>query len=225
MAFDPTTGTTNSASNPSNTGRAQTWQQGQNAFNTGYAALGKQQQLAGQTGDLWAGIAKANEAQNQQGQQAIQRGAAANLYANRGSLGGGGGLAALQNAGAASALAQGQYGAGVNQQRAQTAEQGQQAQIGAQGTIASAAGNQYKMLQDQQQRQARINASLDSARSIMQRYAGSVFTTGADRQKAINAINTEVLGTETDPAVIAGVQQYIAGLQHGSQNPENTINL
>jgi hypothetical protein len=192
---------------------------------TGYGALGNVMQQAGKTADLWSSIGKANEASTAQGLQAMRRQAAQTLYANRGSLGGGGGLAAMQQANTANQLAQNQAVQQANLQRAQLAAQGQEAGIGAQQQIAQAAGQRYRMLQDQQQRQVRINQALDMARQVMQRNAGTVFTTGADRMKALNEINREVLATESDPQVIAAVQQYLHGLMSGNENVPNTIDV
>ena len=223
MAFDTTSDPTSKPASVPTTGAAG-WQQSQNAFNTGYSALGNQQKIAGQTGDVWSGIAAAQHAQDQQGLDALKRQAAATLYSNRGSLGGGGGLAAAQQNNAALGQTVGQYTSQANAQAAQTAQAAQQAQLGAQGQIAQAAGNQYKMIQDQQQRQTRVNQALDSARSILSRYSGTIFTTSTDKQKAANAIQQEVLATETDPAVIAAVQNYTQGLLNGSVQSPGSIN-
>ena len=206
-------------------GQNSAFQTGQDAFNTGYNALGQQAKLAGNTADVWSGIQQANQAQTAQGLAALKRQAATNLYANKGSLGGGGGLAAAQGANAQSAFNAANFNTQANTNRAQVAQQANQAGIDAQGQIATSAGNQYKMLQDQQQRQTRINAALDSARAISKRLSGTIFTTGADKNKMIAAINQEVLGTETDPEVIAAVQNYTAGLQNGSTDVPGSINI
>lgn len=203
---------TGSAVDPNSAPRKEAWAKGQQAFETGYGALGNQITEAGKTGDIWAGLQKANEAQTSQGMENLRRQAAQGLYQSRGSLGGGGGLAAIQGANAANAYQLGNFNTQANAQRAQTAQQAQAANLAAQGTIASAAGNQYKMLQEQQNRQIRLNAALDAARSIMKRYAGSVYTTDADRQKAADSIRQEVLATETDPMVIAQVNKFIQNL-------------
>lgn len=194
----------------------------QQALQTGLGALGQQQKLAGQTGDIWSGVARANEAQGADAMNALRRQAATSLNANRGSLGGGGGLAALQQSDQSTGYALGNMATQQAAQRAQLAQQGQQAQIGAQGQIAQAAGERYRILQDQQQRQHRINASLDAARQVMQRNAGTIFTTPGDKARAAKQIQTEVLATESDPQVIAAVQQYMADLQSGADVP-NTI--
>lgn len=221
MAFDdqnqkqpaiPTTGTSSFAPQ-------------QQALQTGLGALGQQQKLAGQTGDIWSSIARANESQGTEAMNALRRQAVTSLNANRGSLGGGGGLAALQQADQSTGYALGNMAAQQEAQRAQLAQQGQQAQIGAQGQIAQAAGERYRILQDQQQRQHRINAALDAARQVMQRHAGTFFTTNADRLKATNDIQREVLGTESDPQVIAAVQQYVDGLRNGNESTPNTIDV
>lgn len=197
----------------------------QQALQTGLGALGQQQKLAGQTGDIWSSIAKANEAQGAGAMDALRRQAATSLNANRSSLGGGGGLAAMQQADQSTGYALSNMATQQEAQRAQLAQQGQQAQIGAQGQIAQAAGERYRILQDQQQRQHRINAALDAARQVMQRHAGAFFTTNADRLKATNDIQREVLGTESDPKVIAAVQQYVDGLRNGNEATPNTIDV
>ena len=197
----------------------------QQALQTGLGALGQQQKLAGTTGDIWSSIARANEAQGADAMNALRRQAATSLNANRGSLGGGGGLAALQQADQSTGYALGNMATQQEAQRAQLAQQGQQAQIGAQGQIAQAAGQQYKILQDQQQRQVRVNQALDAARQVMQRHAGTFFTTNADRLKATNDIQREVLATESDPQVIAAVQQYVEGLRNGNEATPNTIDV
>jgi len=223
MAIDPTTGMPDTGK-PTPTTGAGAFGAAQNDWQTGYNALGNQQKIAGQTGDLWNTIQTTQQAQTQQGLDAMKRQAAQALYANRGSLGGGGGLAAAQQANQANAQNVGAFTTAANAQSAQTAAQGQQAQLGAQGQIAQAAGNQYKMIQDQQQRQTRVNQALDSARSIMARYSGTLFTTAGDKQKAANAIQQEVLKTESDPAVIDAVQQYVNGLLNGSESSPGSIN-
>lgn len=201
------------------------WGAQQQNFQTGYNALGNAMQQEGKTADLWSALGKANEATTQQGMEAMRRQAAQSLYANRGSLGGGGGLAALQQANSRSAFDQANMATQANAQRAALAQQAQEATVGAQQQIAQAAGQRYRMLQDQQQRQVRINQALDAARQIMQRNAGAVFTSQTDRNKTINEVQREVLATETDPQVIAAVQQYMYGLSHGSEKTPNSIDV
>lgn len=203
--------------------RAASFQQGQAAFDTGMGALSNQIATANKTGDVWAGIQKASEAQSQQGLDALKRQAAATLYQSRGSLGGGGGLATLQNANAKSAYDMTNFNTQANAQRAAQAQQAQQALMGAQGQIATAAGTQYKMLQEQQNRQNRVTSALDSARAIMKRSVGGLglLVTNTDRQRAANAIKTEVLANETDPLVIDAVNQFVANL--GDYSVEGTI--
>lgn len=217
MAFDDQT------RNPVPTTGPSAFAPQQQALQTGLGALGQQQKLAGQTGDIWSSIAKANEAQGADAMNALRRQAATGLYANRGSLGGGGGLAAAQQSDTNTGYALGNMAAQQAAQRAQLAAQGQQAQIGAQGQIAQAAGERYRILQDQQQRQHRINAAIDAARQVMQRNAGTIYTTSGDKDRAAKQIQTEVLGTESDPQVIAAVQQYIDSLRSGQENVPNTI--
>jgi hypothetical protein len=197
----------------------------QQALQTGLGALSKQQDIAGHTADLWSGIAKANERQSADAMNALRRQAATNLYANRGSLGGGGGLAAMQQADQSAGYALSNMAAQQEANRAALAQQGQQAQLGAQQQIAQAAGERYRILQDQQQRQIRINQALDAARQVMQRHAGTFFTTDADRQKAAGDIQREVLATESDPQVIAAVQNYLQNLRSGQEKTPNTIDV
>ncbi len=219
MAFAPEGGYVD----PNDPTRAKSFQQGQQAFDTGQAALSQQIATAQKTPDIWAGIAAANQAQSQQGLDALKRQAASSLYQSRGSLGGGGGLAAIQQANAKNAYDMTNYNVQNNAQRAQQAQQAQEAQLAAQGTIASAAGQQYKMIQDQQNRQNRVNSALSTARDIMKRSVGGLglVVTDADRQRAANAIKTEVLANETDPTVIKAVNDFIANL--GDYSVQGTI--
>ena len=201
------------------------FQAGQNALQTGLGALGKTQQIAGQTGDLWGGIQATAKAQTQTGLDALKQQAARAVYANRGSLGGGGGLAALQQNNAGLATSAGEFNTQANAQQAQLAQQGQQAQLAAQGQIASAAGGQYRILQDQQQRQTRLQEAMIRAQEIMSRYAGTIYTSSGDKQKAANQINTEVLANESDPTIIAAIKQYQQNLLNGSEVVPNTLNV
>lgn len=206
-------------------GKSQAWQAQQEALQTGLGALQGQIAEAGKTGDIWANLQKAGEAQTKQGMDALRRQAAQALYASRGSLGGGGGLAGLQQQQQASAANMTQAVTQANAQRAQLAAQAQQAQMGAQEQIAQAAGARYKMLQEQTQRQNRINQALDAARQVMQRNAGTIYTTADDKKRAADQIRSEVLAVETDPAVIQAIEGYISDLTSGRENVAGTIDL
>ena len=194
--------------------RQKSWQAGQTAFDTGMGALGNQIATAQKTGDVWSGIQKATEAQTAQGMENLKRQAATSLYQSRGSLGGGGGLATIQNANASNAYNLSNFNTQANAQRAQQAQQAQEAQMGAQGQIAQAAGQQYKMLQDQQNRQNRVNSALQMARDVVKRSISGLglIVTDNERQRAANAIKTEVLANETDPEVINAVNQFVSNL-------------
>ena len=99
MAFDPTYKTSAAPNGTMSTeDKHASWVQQQGAYQTGLDALGNEIGQAQKTGDIWSNIQKAGEAQTQQGMSALRKQAATNLYANRGSLGGGGGLAGLQQA-------------------------------------------------------------------------------------------------------------------------------
>jgi len=204
-------------------GKKASWAQQQESYQTGLGALGNEIGQAQKTGDIWSNIQKAGEAQTQQGMSALRKQAATNLYANRGSLGGGGGLAGLQQAQSKSAADLTAATTQAYAQRAQLAGQAQQAQLGAQQQIAQAAGQRYKMMQEQGQRQVRVSQAIDSARQIMQRNAGTIYTTSNDKNKAIDQIRAEVLSVETDPAVQQAVENYIAALKSGEEDVPNTI--
>ena len=224
MAFDPTYKTSAAPNGPmSIEDKHASWVQQQGAYQTGLDALGNEIGQAQKTGDIWSNIQKAGEAQTQQGMSALRKQAATNLYANRGSLGGGGGLAGLQQAQSKSAADLTAATTQANAQRAQLADQAQQAQLGAQQQIAQAAGQRYKMMQEQGQRQVRVNQAVDLARQIMQRNAGTIYTTANDKKKAIDQIRSEVLSVETDPAVQQAVENYIAALKSGEEDVPNTI--
>lgn len=197
----------------------------QQALETRLGALTQQQKIAGQTGDIWSQIQRANEAQTQQGLEAMRRQAAQVLYANRGSLGGGGGLQAMQQGAATSGRAVMDAVAQANAQRAALAQQGQQAQIGAQQQVAEAAAQQYRVYQEQQDRQNRINQALAVAEDAAKHAIGGfgLFVTQADREKQAKAIRQQVLATETDPYVIEAVNRFIDNL--GSYNNPGAIGI
>ena len=205
--------------------REPAFQEQQSALQQGIGALTQEQNIAGKTGDIWSQIQRANEAQNQQGLAALRRQAAQTLYANRGSLGGGGGLAALQQGAASAGQTQMNAVAQANAQRAALAQEGQQAQLGAQGQIAEAAAQKYRIFQDQQNRQNRINQALSAAEDAAKHAIGGfgLFVTQADREKQAKAIRQQVLATETDPEVINAVNQFINNL--GSYNNPSAIGV
>lgn len=188
----------------------QQYQAGEDVYAQGLDALQKQQAELGNTGGAWDAMLKAQNTLSDRSRQQIERQGGRALYQSRGSLGGGGGLAAVQNADAQNANNVANFNAQDQSARAGMMQQAQAAKVEALGAQAGAAGQRYKMMQEHTAgKQNRINQAVAAARQIIKEEGGSLYTTDKDHQRMRARMQQELLASETDPDVIAAVNDQI----------------
>lgn len=104
--------------------------------------------------------------------------------------------------------------ANTNQQYSQQMGQAQMNSAQAESEVLA---NQRRLMDAAQASQVRANQSLTAAKQIVADQT-TLYNTQADREKAAQAIEQQILQNEDDPAVRQAIQQYVAQLRAGQAN-------
>ena len=174
-------------------------------------------------GSIQQGIQAAEQApgelQRAQGASLLdmRRDAARTLQATRGLGTSGRGLGIARDVGIAtdtkSAALRGQYATDISQARQEAA-------------AAKTAGliEQGKLLEAQASRKAAGSRATQRAQEIMQKYAGTIYTTASDRNRMVQDLQAELAAT-TDPQAAMVLQNAIDGVKSGKTKNSGTIDL
>lgn len=172
----------------------------------------KMANLNKQVGVYEQGVSQLGQAQAA-GQSALRARSDQALAGSRGMLGGGRGLAMLQQA----ALTR---GAAENEQKLGYQQAMQQAQLQAAGAQGELLSEKSKMLQQGAVSKGRANEAVGKAKSILSEVAGDQWFTFSDedRKAVVQRIQREVLEAEADPAVRDALVQYMNDVATGKVN-------
>ena len=172
----------------------------------------KLKNLEAQVGTYQQGVGNLAAAQ-QKAQQALRARSDQALAGSRGMLGGGRGLAMLQQAALTRGAQEGEMS--VAQQQAM-----QQAKLAAQGAEAELLGEKAKMLKAAADSQARANQAVASAKKFLEERAGDQWFTfdDEDRKAVVDRIQKELLASEADPTVRKALVDYMNSVLQGKEN-------
>lgn len=176
------------------------------------AQQAKMQNLEGQVSTYQQGVTNLGLAQAK-AQQALRARSDQAMAGGRGMLGGGRGLAMLQQAALTRGAQEGEQG--IAQQQAM-----QQAILQAKGAEGELLQEKANVLKQGAISQQRANQSVSQAKKILDDVAGDQYFTFTDddRKAVVNRIATELLASEADPTVRKALVDYMNKVLTGQEN-------